>query len=89
MHVHSMRLASGEEALVTRVLTRQGRVGYGFSLRLDAAEARAMAAWHAGVLERRPGYAPAMNHPWEHAWLAGQDIDWRAEPAFASIRWLP
>ena len=34
MHVHSMRIASGEEALVARALTTDGKVGFGFSFRL-------------------------------------------------------
>ena len=49
VHVQSLRLASGEEALVARVLAKDGRAGYGFSFRLDAAEARHMAEWNAGV----------------------------------------
>jgi len=54
MHVHSMRITSGEEALVARALTKEGKVGFGFSFRLDAAEARHMAEWHAGVRKDRP-----------------------------------
>ena len=51
-HVHSIRLKSGEEALVARVVTDRGRVGYGFSFRLDATEARRMAAWNAGAIRQ-------------------------------------
>lgn len=46
-HVHSLRILSGAEALVARVLTTQGVAGYGFTLSLDAAAARDMAAWDA------------------------------------------
>jgi len=46
-HVHSLRILSGAEALVARVLTPEGVAGYGFTLNLDAAAARDMAAWDA------------------------------------------
>lgn len=84
-----MRLASGHEALVARVVTDQGGFGYGFSLRLDAGEARRMAEWHAGVRNERPRYQPVLDHPWETAWVAGTPIDWNAEPGFAALTWLP
>jgi hypothetical protein len=38
-----MRLASGDEALITRAVAPDGKVGYGYSLTLDATEARHMA----------------------------------------------
>ena len=74
VHVHSLRLASGEEALVARVVTLQGRVGYGFSLRLEATEARHMAERDAGV---RNDVAPSVPVPPEIG------------DAFRSIPWLP
>ena len=46
-----MRIATGQEVLVARVLTQGGRVGYGFSLQLDATAARHMAEWAAGLRE--------------------------------------
>ena len=46
-HVHSLRLASGAEALVARVRTTGGSAGFGFSLNLEAGVARDMAAWDA------------------------------------------
>ena len=46
-HVHSLRILCGAEALVARVLTSEGVAGYGFTLNLDAAAARGMAAWDA------------------------------------------
>ncbi|MEW6689371.1 MAG: hypothetical protein AB1452_09820 [Pseudomonadota bacterium] len=46
-HVHSLRLASGAEALVARVLAAGGTAGYGFTLNDDAGVARDMAAWDA------------------------------------------
>lgn len=57
-HVHSMRLASGEEALVARVLTAQGVTGFGFTLNFEAIVAREMAAWDAAARARAvPLYA--------------------------------
>ena len=84
-----MRLASGHEALVARVMTTGGRSAFGFSLRLDATEARHMAEWHAGEREERPVVEPVLGHPWEAAFVAHDEIDWSAEPAFAKMRWLP
>jgi L-alanine-DL-glutamate epimerase-like enolase superfamily enzyme len=46
-HVHSIRLASGAEALAARVLLAGGASGFGFSLDMDAGVARDMAAWDA------------------------------------------
>ncbi len=46
-HVHSLRVASGVEALVARVLLADGTAGFGFTLNLDAGVARDMAAWDA------------------------------------------
>jgi len=46
-HVHSLRLRSGAEALVARVVTAQRTAGFGFTLNLEAAVARDMAAWDA------------------------------------------
>jgi len=88
VHVHSMRIASGEEVLVARVLAEDGRVGYGFSFRLESTEARHMAEWHAGVRAERPDYRQALGHPWETAFLEKKEIPWGSEPAFAAIRWL-
>jgi len=84
-----MRLATGEEALVARVVAPEGRVGYGFSFRLDATEARQMAEWAAGVRRERPPYESQLDHPWERAWLSEEDIEWQSEPAFSKIRWQP
>ena len=83
-----MRVASGEEVLVARVLAEGGAVGYGFSFRLEATEARHMAEWHAGVRTERPGYEQVLGHPWEKAFLERKEIPWTNEPAFAAIRWL-
>lgn len=46
-HVHSMRVATGAEALVARVRLADGTAGYGFTLNEDAGVARDMAAWDA------------------------------------------
>lgn len=83
-----MRLATGQEALVARVLTRGGKTGYGFSFRLDATEARHMAEWYAGVRKKRPAVEAVLNHPWEQAFLAGKPVPWESEPGFAGLQWL-
>jgi hypothetical protein len=88
LHVHALRAASGHEILVARLLAPGGRTGLGFSFRLDATEARHMAEWAAGVRYVRPHYQPALNHPWEKAWISQQPIEWKLEPAFARITWL-
>src|SRR3979490_2332566 len=82
MHVHSMRVASGEEALVARARTKEGKVGFGFSLRLDAEEARHLAEWHPGV--RQVGRVVHAGHdrPSWRAWPSGQDVEWKSEPGF-------
>ncbi len=46
-HVHSMRLASGAEALAARVLLADGTAGFGLTANDDAGLARDMAAWDA------------------------------------------
>jgi len=84
-----MRLQSGQEALVARVQTLDGRTGYGFSFRLDAAEARQMAEWDAGVHAERPAYQPVLGHPWEITLVAGAQVPWDCEPGFATLSWLP
>jgi hypothetical protein len=56
IHTHSFRLANGEEALVTRVLAEDGRIGYGFTLTLDATASRHMAESNAG-LRKEPAIA--------------------------------
>ena len=40
VHVQSFRTRGGEEALAARVQMKDGRVLFGFSLSLDASEAR-------------------------------------------------
>jgi hypothetical protein len=88
LHVQSIRLASGREALIARVVAQDGKIGYGFNLDLDATAARHMAEWDAGIRKERPQYAPLLDHPWGKEWLSQQPIQWTAEPAFALIRWL-
>src|SRR6266850_818554 len=89
IHVHSIRIATGEEVLVARVLAEDGRVGYGFSFRLDATAARHMAEWHAGVRAERPPYESQLDHAWERSFLSEEEIEWQTEPAFSKIRWQP
>lgn len=49
MHTHSVRLPTGEEFLLTRVVADDGAVGYGYSPELDATAARHMAECNAGI----------------------------------------
>lgn len=87
--MHSLRLQTGQEALVARVLTLDEKAGFGFSFRLDAAEARQMAEWHAGTGIERPRYEPVLGHPWETAFVAGQPVPWDCEPGFTALEFLP
>jgi hypothetical protein len=87
-HVQSMRLASGQEVLVARVLTTEDKAGFGFSLQLDATEARHMAEWAAGARAEKPKLEPALGHAWETAYVAGAAIPWDSEPEFSRLRWL-
>jgi hypothetical protein len=87
LHVHSMRLAGGREALIARVVAGDGRIGYGFDFDLDATAARHMAEWDAGIRPERPSYVSRLDHPWERAWLSRQPIEWQLEPAFGQIAW--
>ena len=84
-----MRLASGHEALVTRVLKDDGATGFGFSLQLDATQARHMALYEVGLWPERPQITPVVAHPWETAWEARMPVPWQIEPAFSHLRWLP
>ena len=83
-----MRLASGQEVLVARVLTNAGKEGFGFSLRLDATDARHMAEWAAGARAEKPRIDPALGHAWETAYLSGSAIPWDSEPEFSRLKWL-
>lgn len=89
IHTHSMRLASGPEALVTRILAEDGKTGFGFSLQLDATAARHMAMFDAGLRAERPRITPVLGHPWEMAWISNQPVPWDVEPAFSGLQWLP
>jgi hypothetical protein len=84
-----MRLEAGQEALVARVLTQDGKTGFGFSFRLDATEARQMAEWDAGVRRARPPIQALLDHPWEKAYLEGRPVPWDAEPGFTALEFLP
>jgi hypothetical protein len=84
-----MRLASGHEVLVARVLTQDGKIGFGFSFGLDAAEARHMAEWQAGARTEKPRLEPLLDHSWETAFLEERPVPWDSEPGFARLAWLP
>jgi hypothetical protein len=83
-----MRIASGEEVLLARVVAPDGKMGYGFSFNLEATEARHMAEWHAGVRKTPPEIKPLLGHAWEQAWQAQAEIRWALEPAFERLRWI-
>ena len=87
--MQSIRLASGEEALVARVIADGGKAGFGFSFRLDAAEARHMAEWQLGARADKPRIDSLLGHAWERAFSEGKSIPWELEPGFSSLRWLP
>lgn len=89
LHTQSIRLASGQEALVTRAVSRDGRTGFGFSLQLDATQARHMALYQLGLKPERPKVAVVLAHPWETAWESNRPVPWEVEPAFSQIKWLP
>jgi hypothetical protein len=89
IHTQSMRLVSGQEALVTRVTGDDGRVGFGFSLQLDATASRHMAMYQAGLWPERPHISPVLGHPWETAWVANRPVPWESEPGFSGLEWLP
>lgn len=82
-----MRLATGEEVLVARVVAPDGRIGFGFSFGQDATQARHMAEWAAGVRAERPAYESQLDHAWERAYLSDEDVEWETEPGFAGLRW--
>jgi len=86
--VQSLRIAAGEEVLVARVEPKDGKVGFGFSFRLDATEARHMAEWAAGVRTERPPYESQLDHAWERSFLSDEEIEWQSEPGFAKMKWL-
>jgi hypothetical protein len=89
VHTQSMRLASGQEALVARALADDGRTAFGFSLELDATQARHMALYELGLWPERPRITTGTAHPWESAWAAGERVPWELEPAFSRLEWLP
>ena len=89
VHTQSMRLASGHEALVSRALADDGRTGFGFSLELDATQARHMALYELGLWPERPRLTTRTAHPWESAWVAGERVPWELEPGFSRLEWLP
>jgi hypothetical protein len=89
IHTQSLRLATGQEALVTRVVAADGKIGLGFSLQLDATESRHMAMHAAGLRAERPQITPVLGHPWESAFVSGSEIPWSFEEGFSRLRWLP
>jgi hypothetical protein len=59
LEVRSIRLPSGEEALIACVTSENGSVGWGISFTLDATAARHMAEQHAGLAMGEPDYLSA------------------------------
>ena len=84
-----MRIATGEEVLVARVVAPDGRIGFGFSFGQDATQARHMAEWAAGVRAERPAYESQLDHAWERSYLSDEEVEWQSEPGFAKMKWLP
>src|SRR3989442_12928274 len=71
IHTKSMRLVSGHEALVTRVLAEGGRTGFCFNLQVDATAPRPMAMYNVGLWPRRPRITPGTGPPGGTRWAAG------------------
>jgi len=49
VHIHSLRVLTGQEVLVARVTSGTRAVGYGFAFNLEPRVARDMAAWDAAA----------------------------------------
>ena len=83
-HVCSIRLRSGREALVARVLAAGGPSGFGFTLNDDAGVARDMAAWDAAARVReQPLHALLGGNPARQVLVRRDDVpaiaaDWTA-----------
>ena len=89
VHVHSMRLATGEEALVARVVTQEGKRRLRLQLPARRHRGAAHGAVRGGPLAQRPQVTPVIAHPWETAWQAREPVPWQIEPAFSRLEWLP
>jgi L-alanine-DL-glutamate epimerase-like enolase superfamily enzyme len=85
-HVHSLRLASGKEALVARVLTAEGTAGFGFTLNEDAAVARDMAAWDALAKSRQVSLFNLLGGSYRRKVNAEQDQDPCLPPDWSALR---
>ena len=95
-HVYSMRLQSGREALVARVLAADGSAGFGFTLNDDAGVARDMAAWDAAARIRNvPLHALLGGARRNEVALRGDELpaiapDWDAlRKGIRDNRWKP
>lgn len=75
VHIHSVRVGTGDEILVARAIAGDN-IGYGFSLNLDATAARHMAEWNAGV---RPDVPESLKVP----------LPPEIQAAIPTLRWLP
>ena len=74
LHVHALRLASGAEGFVARVLTTDGIAGFGFSFGPEAFPARDMAAWDAAARSHRvPLYGLFGGKTRERVSIVGSD----------------
>ena len=84
VHVHALRLASGAEALVARVLSVDGVAGFGFSFGPEAFPARDMAAWDAAARGRgMPLYALFGKKMCEHVAIVREESGERIIDPFA------
>ena len=86
IHVHALRLVSGAEALVARVLTTDGVAGFGFSFGPEAFPARDMAAWDAAARGRgTPLYALFGKKMRDHVAIVAEQPGQRRVDPFADL----
>ena len=85
-HVHSLRVASGAEALVARVLADDGTAGFGFTLNQDAGCARDMAAWDALARSRRVSLFDLLGGSYRRTVRAEKDEYPSIPPDWAEFR---
>lgn len=81
-----MRLASGAEALVARVLTADGTAGFGFTLNEDAVVARDMAAWDALARSRKISLFNLLGGSYRKSVKAEQDQNPCVPPDWTELR---
>jgi L-alanine-DL-glutamate epimerase-like enolase superfamily enzyme len=85
-HVHSMRTASGAEALAARVLLADGTAGFGFTLNMDAGMARDMAAWDALGRSKGLPLHSLLGGTYRHTVKCVNDVNPAIPPDWSALR---